>query len=81
MMSFIRCKFHQLLLLGRRRRMRCLGHVVCMGQVRNAYKSLVRKHKRRDQLDDNIRMYLREKGGKMWTGCIWHRTVTSSGHL
>jgi hypothetical protein len=47
------------------------------GKIRNAYKVLVQKpegkrpYKRpRHRWEDNIRMYLREISGKVWTGFI-----------
>jgi len=54
-----------------------------MGEMRNAYKILVRKPERkrpherpRCKWDDNIRMDLKEIGWKVWTGCIWLRIGT-----
>jgi hypothetical protein len=51
------------------RRMRFVGHVACMGEVRGAYKILVGKPERRRPLgrprrrsEDNIKMDLREVG-------------------
>jgi hypothetical protein len=67
------------------RRMRWAGHAACMGEVRNAYKTLVRKPERKRPLgrcrhrwEDNIRMDLMESVcGKVWTGFIWLRIGTS----
>jgi hypothetical protein len=49
------------------RRMRWMGHVACMGKMRNSYKNLVGKpdgtrplRKPRHRWEDNIRMDLRE---------------------
>jgi hypothetical protein len=49
------------------RRVRWMGHVVCMGEMRNTCKILVRKTEGEEPLgrpryrwDDNIRMELRE---------------------
>jgi hypothetical protein len=51
------------------RRMRCEGHVTCMGESRGAYRVLVGKPKGRRSLEnparrweDNIKMDLREVG-------------------
>jgi hypothetical protein len=55
------------------RRMRLVGHVACMGDVRNAYNTLVGKPEGRRPLarprrrwEDNIKMDL--KGNRVW-GC------------
>jgi hypothetical protein len=57
------------------RRVRWVGHVACMGGMRNAYKILVRKSEEkrpfgrtRCRWKDNIRMDLREIG---WKGLEW----------
>jgi hypothetical protein len=34
------------------RRMRCVGHTACRGEIRNAYKILVRKYKTKKHLRD-----------------------------
>jgi hypothetical protein len=59
-----------------------------MGEMRNAYNILVGKiegkrplGRRRHRWEDNIRMDLRENGGKFWNGCIWLRIVTSGALL
>jgi hypothetical protein len=51
------------------RRMRCAGHVACMGENRNAYRILMEKPEGKRQLgrprhtwEDNIKIYLREVG-------------------
>jgi hypothetical protein len=51
------------------RRMRWVGHIAHMGEMRNVYKILVRKPERKRPLgrprnicEDNIRIYLREVG-------------------
>jgi hypothetical protein len=51
------------------RRMRGVGRVACMGEIRNTYTILVGNHKGKTPLgrprprwEDNIRMYLRERG-------------------
>jgi len=48
------------------RTMTWVGHVTCMGEMRNAYKILVRKPEEKRQLrwKDNIWMDLRETGGE-----------------
>jgi hypothetical protein len=35
----------------------------------------------RRSIENNIRMDLREQGGKVWTGCIWLWIGTSGGLL
>jgi len=53
--------------------------------IRNIYKILVAKPVGKTPLGrsrcrwENIRMHLREIGGKVWTGFIWHRIGTSGG--
>jgi hypothetical protein len=44
------------------RRMRSVGHVVCMCEIRNAYKILVRKPEGRDHGRSRCRMDFREVG-------------------
>jgi hypothetical protein len=70
------------------RRMRWVGYVARMGEMRNAYSILVGKPdgkiplgKSRGRWENNIRMNLRGKGGRVWTGCIWLRIGTSGGLL
>jgi hypothetical protein len=65
------------------RRVRWAGHVACVGEIRNAYRILVRKPygKKSVRGKDNIRMDVREIGRKVWTGCIWLRIGTSDGLL
>jgi len=49
-----------------------------MEEMRNSYKSLVRKPEgKRHRWEDNVRIQLREMGGKMWTGFMWLRIGTS----
>jgi hypothetical protein len=64
------------------RRMRWAGHIVRMGEMRNAYKILVGKPERRRPLgrpirrwDDNIKMNLREIGlkGVDWIHLAQHK--------
>jgi hypothetical protein len=57
------------------RRLRCAGHVACMGERRSAYRALVGKPEGRRPLgrprhrwEDNIKMDLREVG---WRGVDW----------
>jgi hypothetical protein len=54
------------------------------GHKRCAYKMMVRKPEGKRPLrrpwhrwEDNIRTDVREKGGKVWTGCFWLRTGTA----
>jgi len=64
------------------------GHVACMGEMRNSYKILIGipeekrplgRHSRRSE--DDLRMDLREYGGKVWIGFISLRIGTSGGLL
>jgi len=63
------------------------GHVAHTGDRSNVYKILVGKLKGMRPLGrsgcrwDNIRMDLREIGGKVWTECTWIRTGTNGGLL
>jgi hypothetical protein len=59
-------------------------HVACVGEMRNSYKILDRKpegvkplRRFRCRWGDNIKIYLREKVGKVWTGRICFRTGTN----
>jgi len=54
-----------------------MGYIACIRKIRNAYKILIEKPKQKRPLigykcrwEDNIRMDLREMGGKVWTGYI-----------
>jgi hypothetical protein len=69
------------------RRMRWVGHVTCMGKIRNKYKILVRKSKGKRQLrrprcwwEDN-KIYVRDNGMMMWNGFICLRIGGASGRL
>jgi hypothetical protein len=66
------------------RRMRWVGHVACLGQIRNACKILIIKPEGKKPLvrhrqgwEYYIRMDLREIGWEGVTGCIWLRMGTS----
>jgi hypothetical protein len=67
------------------RRMILVGHVVCMGNMSNAYKFFAGKpdgkrplRRPRHRWENNIRMDFRETGlDSLWTGCIWLRKGTS----
>jgi hypothetical protein len=70
------------------RRMRWVGHVVHMGEMRNAHNTFVRKpevkiplRRPRHTWEDNMRMDLRETEWDVWTECIWFRRGTSGGLL
>jgi hypothetical protein len=69
------------------RRMRWVRHAVYMGEIRNPYKILVGNLKGRDHsedlgIDEKISEWiLGKQSGKVWTGCIWFTTGTSSGLL
>jgi hypothetical protein len=59
-----------------------------MGELRNVYKIFVRKPEGNRPLgrpgcrwEDNVRIYLREKGGKVWTGFFWLRREVNEGLL
>jgi hypothetical protein len=69
---------------------RWVVHIARMGEMRNAYSILVGNMKGRDLLEDlgiqwrwedYIRMYFKEIGWGVWTGCIWLRIGTSGGVL
>jgi hypothetical protein len=70
------------------RRLRWAGHVERMGEMRNAYRMLVRKAEGKVPLGrprhrwvDNIKMDRREIGldGMAWIGLIWLRMGTNGG--
>jgi hypothetical protein len=59
-----------------------------MGGLRNAYKGLVFKRKRKRPLGRprhkskvNIKMHKRNQNWRVWTGLIWFRIRTSGGLL
>jgi len=62
-------------------------HITHMGEMRNAYKILVRKPvwkstwKTRHRWKENTGMDFRVIGWILWTGLIWLRIGTSDGHL
>jgi hypothetical protein len=66
--------------------MRWAGHVERIGEIRNAYKILVRRSEGKRSLEtprrrwvDNITMGLRERRWEVWTGFIWLRIRTNGG--
>jgi hypothetical protein len=68
--------------------MRWEGHVACIGKRRGTYRILVGKPEGKRPLvrprrrwDNNIKMVLQEVGWGAWTGLIWFRIGTGSGHL
>jgi hypothetical protein len=70
------------------RRMRCAGHVACVGERRDAYRVLVGKAEGKRPLgissrrwEDNIKMDLQEVGWGAWTGLLWLRKGTGCGAL
>jgi hypothetical protein len=72
--------------MNKSRRMRRAGHVVLMGEKRNAYRVGKSERKRplarcRRRWADNIKMDIREIGwgGVVWIGLIWLRIGTSGG--
>jgi len=69
-------------------KMALVRHVAYMGEMWNSYKILFGKPEQKTPLErprrkceDNNRIDLRDTGGKLWTGFIWHRIGTSSGLL
>jgi hypothetical protein len=70
------------------RRMRWVGNVARMAEMRDAYRILVGKPQGTRLLgrptrryEDNIRMDLMETGLHLWTGCIGIRTGRRGGLL
>ena len=70
------------------RRMRCAGHVECMGERGDAYRVLVGKPEGKRPLgissrrwEDNIKMDIQEVGWGAWTVLLWLRIGTSCGTL
>jgi hypothetical protein len=68
------------------RRTRWAGYAVRMGDVRNSRRIMTGKLERkipfqtpRRRWEDNIRMNLKGKEGRMWTGFIWLRTGSIGG--
>jgi len=64
-----------------------VGHVAHMGEMRNAYKTLVGKSegktllgRPRHKWEDN-RIILGKIGRKVWSGCIWLRIGTGGSLL
>jgi hypothetical protein len=70
------------------RRMRWTEHVARMEEGRDVFRVLVGKPgakrplgRPRYEWEDNIKMDLQEVGSGVWTGSIWLRIGTGSGHL
>jgi hypothetical protein len=70
------------------RRMRCVGHVACMGKRRGMYRVLVGKHKGKRPLgrpslrcEDSIKSDLQEVECGVWSGLSWLRIETGVGQL
>jgi hypothetical protein len=68
------------------RRMRWVGHVAHMGEVRKVYKVLMGKprgkrllRRLRHRREDGIRIDFREIGWWLWSGFTWHRIGTGGG--
>jgi len=68
--------------------MRKAGHVARMGEWRGAYRFLVGKSEGTIPLGRprlgykrNIKMDLQKVDGELWTGLIWLRVGTGSGHF
>jgi hypothetical protein len=56
------------------RRMRWVGHVTCIGEVKNVYRVLVGKRsleRQRHRWEDGIKMDLREIGWGCVHACVW----------
>jgi hypothetical protein len=69
-------------------RIRWMGHVTRMGEMRNIYRIFVGKTEVRKphgrpmrRLENNIKMVLRKYGGTLWIGFIWLVKATSGGLL
>jgi len=69
------------------RRMRCVGHVACMGEGRGVYRVLVGRPKAKDHWEDLgiggriiLKWTLGRQGSMEQTGLIWLR-IGSSGRL
>jgi hypothetical protein len=67
-----------------RRRMSCAENVARMGDMRNAYKTLIGKPENHfenvHKFQNNIRMDLREEGWEL-TGFIWFRILNDCERL
>jgi hypothetical protein len=70
------------------RRMRWMGHVARIGEMRGLYRVLVGQPvgkrplgRPRRRMEDNINMDLQEVSWGAWTGLIWLRIGTRGGHL
>jgi hypothetical protein len=68
-------------------RMRCVGNVECMGEIRNSYKIYTGKPGC-DNLEyfwhrweDSVKQVLRKCGGCVWTVFMWLRLVTHGRQL
>jgi len=64
---------------------KCLGHVVCMKEMRNVYSNFVRKYEGKKPpgnlgMDGRIILQCIKQGKRAWTGFIWLR-IRSSGRL
>jgi hypothetical protein len=64
------------------------GHIACVGKMRNAYKIMVGNLKSREHLQDIgvdgriiSEWTLEKQSGKVITGFIWLRPVSSGGLL
>jgi hypothetical protein len=82
------CASANIIMVNKSRRMRWVGHIAHMEELRNAYKILVRKPEGKRPLirprykwEDNIGIDLKERGEKVWTGSIWHMLGTSGWRL
>jgi len=70
------------------RRMRWVGHVVCMGERTGIYRVLVGKPEAKRRLgrprhrwEDNIKMIFRKWDVGVWTGLSWLKIGIGGGHL
>jgi hypothetical protein len=68
--------------------MRWVGHVACLGEIRNSKKFWLGYLKRRYHLEDVgvdgrmiLKLILGKYGLGVWIGLIWHRIRTSGGLL
>jgi hypothetical protein len=82
------CSSPNIIRMIKSRRMRCAGHVACVGEGRGACRILVGRPEGRRPLgrsrrrwEDNIKMDLQEVGWGAWAGLIWLRIGTGGGLL
>jgi len=62
------------------RRMRWAGHVACMRENSNSYRTLWEKVKESDSVNVLV-TYFKEQNGRAWTDFIWLKIWTIGGRL